>query len=72
MVITAPVRSIASRTAAAMSFGIVADRGAMHDLHADRCERAREIGGVGVDGEAEQQLVTDGENFYLAREICER
>jgi hypothetical protein len=44
---------------------IVADGGAMHDLDADLRERAREIGGVRVDGEAEQQLVTDGDYFDL-------
>ncbi len=45
--------------------GIVADRGAMHDLYPDPRKRPREIGSVGIDGEPEQQLVTDGENFYL-------
>src|SRR5690349_2322471 len=44
---------------------IVTNGSAIHDLDADFRKCAREIGGVGIDGEAEQQLVTDGEDLYL-------
>ena len=65
VVMTAPVRSIASAHGRRDAIRVVAHGAAMHDLDADLRERAREEGGVGVDGEAEQQLVADGEQLYL-------
>ena len=47
--------------------GVVADGGPPHDVHADRRERAREVRGVRVDREAEQQLVADRDDFDLRR-----
>ena len=63
VVITAPVRSSASRTAAAIASAVVAHGRRRDDLHADRRELAREVRGVGVDREAEQQLVADRDDF---------
>ena len=65
VVITAPVRSSASRTARAISSGFVADGGSANDLDAARRERARDMGGVRVDREAQEQLVTDGDQLDL-------
>ena len=43
----------------------------MHDLDADLRECAREIGRIRIDGEPEQQLVTDGDYLNLHDAIAE-
>ena len=72
VVITAPVRSSASPTARGDLLGVVADRRASHDVHADRRERAREVRGVRVDREAEEQLVADGDELERLRRRVDR
>ena len=63
MVITAPVRSSAFADGGRDRVGGVADRRPPHDLHTVRRELAGEVRGVGVDREAEQQLVADRDDF---------
>src|SRR5262249_46146622 len=42
----------------------VTDGCASNDLHPDGRERSRQMRGVGVDGEAEKQLVADGDDLH--------
>ena len=72
VVSTAPVRTSASRTASRMASGSSPHAGAAHDAHADRRERARDFGAVGVDGEAEQQLGADGDELEVHRPTAHR
>ncbi len=52
--------------------GIVAGSGATHDADADGRQLTREMRRVGVDREAEQQLVADGDDFEVhARNLRE-
>jgi hypothetical protein len=44
---------------------IVADRRPMRDLDAERRKLAREVGRVGVDREAEKQLIADRDDLYF-------
>ena len=72
VVITAPVRSRASRTADGDLVGFVANRGAADDLDALRRKRARDVGGVRIDREAEEELVTNGDQLDLSSELKRR
>ena len=56
---TAPVRVEALAHRAGNRRRIVTDRGASDDRHADLRELPRDVGGIGVDGEAQQQLIAD-------------
>ena len=65
VVSTAPVRASASRTALDDVVRRVTHGGAAHDAYAEVGEGARDVDGVGVHGESEQQLVADGDEFEV-------
>ena len=66
--------TIERRTEGVLDGGaVIAHRCAPRDLDADRGERARNLRPVGIDGEAEEEFSTDGEEleFHAAgRTTC--
>jgi hypothetical protein len=45
-------------------FGDVTDGRPSDDLHSRGCQHSRDVRGVGVDSEAEEELVTDGDQLH--------